>query len=190
MKEIIKMLVVLTAICGVCGLFLAGVKAFTEERIEEQVLLNVKGPAVEKVLAGSDNDLIKDRQKIEVDGEELVVFVGKKGGTAWAVAYETRGVGFGGNIGVVSGFKLEDDTLTGIGITTHKETPGLGSRVSEDSFGRNFVGKTLTDTFKTRTDGGVVDAVTGATVSSRGVCEAVGKSVAAYAGVKSNIAGK
>ena len=181
------MLVVLTLICGVCGFFLAGVKAFTEERVEEQLLLNVKGPAVEKVLAGSDNELIKDRQKLTVDGTDVIVFVGKKGGKPWAVAYETAGKGFGGNIGVIAGFNLETDTLTGIGITTHKETPGLGSRVTEKVFGDNFVGMGLTENFNVAADGGTVDAVTGATYSSRGVCEAVRNSVAIYGAVKSQI---
>jgi len=190
MKEIVKMLIVLTLICGVCGLFLAVVRDFTGDRIEEQVLQYVKGPAVAKVLEGSENDLIKDRKTVEFEGEKVVVFIGKKGGKPFGLAYETKGKGFGGDIGVIAGFDLQADTFTGIGITTHKETPGLGSRVSEPGFGTNFIGKSVTDEFKTTVDGGTVDAVTGATNSSRGVCEAVQKSAAMYPAVKASITEK
>jgi len=187
MKEIINMLLVLTAICGVCGLLLAGVKAFTNDRIEEQELIYVKGPAVQMVLAGSTNDPIKDRVEVDAEDGKRIVFVGKKDGKPWAVAYETTGKGFGGNIGVITGFDLAKQTLTGIGITTHKETPGLGSRVGEESFSNKFKNRALTDVLKVAGDGGVIDAVTGATYSSKGVCEAVGKGVSLFGGIKTKV---
>ena len=111
MNEIAKMLIVLTAICGVCGFLLAGVKTATEVQIEEQILLNVKGPAVKQVLAGSTNDLIKDRKKIDVNGEEKLVFIGKKNNKPWAIAYEVISGGFGGDIGVIVGFELKTKKL-------------------------------------------------------------------------------
>ncbi|MBN2040855.1 MAG: RnfABCDGE type electron transport complex subunit G [Spirochaetes bacterium] len=187
MKDIFKMLVVLTLICAVCGLLLAFVREQTKDKIEEQVLLNVKGPAVSKVLQGSENDLIKDRRTIKIDGKEMVVFIGKKENTPWAFAFETSAGGFGGDIGVITGFSLEKNELTGIGITTHKETPGLGSRVTEDSFSMGFKDKPLTSEFKVKADGGVIDAISGATISSRGVCTAVRNAVAVSKEVKNGI---
>ena len=187
MKEILKMLIVLTVICAVCGLLLATVKSKTEDRIEEQILLNVKGPAVSKVLRGSDNDLIKDRKTIKINGKEMVVFIGKKGNSPWAYAFETSGSGFGGDIGVITGFSLEKNILTGIGITTLKETPGLGARVTEDSFTKEFVDKPVNSDFKVKSDGGIIDAVSGATISSRGVCSAVRDAIAISKEVKNGI---
>jgi len=187
MKEIVKMLVVLTLISGVCGFLLAGVRSATKDRIEEQVLLNVKGPAVKKVLSEATNDLIKDRKEATLGKETSVVFVGKKEGDLWAIAYEVSAKGFGGDIGVMVGFNVADDTLTGIAITTHKETPGVGSRVSEDLFTNGFQGKAITEKFNIRADGGVIDAVTGATISSRGVCEAVRRAIEEYKGVKAQV---
>ncbi len=188
MKEIIKMLVVLTLICGICGFLLATVRSQTKERIEGQLLLNVKGPAVNKVLSGSTNDLIKDRETIKIDGKEYIVFIGKKDNKPWAYAFEMTGNGFGGEIGVIVGFNLKKDELTGIGITTQKETPGVGARITEDLFTDGFRNKKLTDKIFTRADGGVIDAVTGATVSSRGVCsivrDAIGISGKIKAGLK------
>lgn len=182
------MIVVLSVICGVCGFLLAMVKAQTEERIEEQVLLNVKGPAVNKVLAGSTNDLIKDRKKITLGEEEMVVFVGKKDNEPWGVAYEMSAGGFGGDIGVIVGFDLNTNTLAGIGVTTHKETPGVGSKVKDDNaYADNFKGKSIKDNFKIKSDGGVIDAITGATISSRGVCTAVRNGVGLFEEIKSKM---
>ena len=188
MKEIIKMLVVLSVISGVCGFLLASVKMATEERIEEQVLLNVKGPAVAKVLAGSSNDLIKERKNVEVNGQQIVVFVGKKDGGEWAFAFETSSGGYGGDIGVVVGFEKDRDVLTGVGITTHKETPGLGARAKDDPFfTKQFEGKSISSAIKVKKDDGDIDAISGATVSSRAVCEAVQKAIGLMEEIKSKI---
>ena len=185
--EYIKMIVVLSTISAVCGFGLAAISAFTKERIEEQKLLNVEGPTVKKILAGSTNDLIKDRKEIVINKQKYIVFIGKKNGAPWALAYTTDGTGFGGGMSVMIGFDLINDTLAGVGITSHKETPGVGSRVTEDSFTKTFKDKGLNAVFKIKADGGVIDAVTGATVSSRGVCGAVQKGVPLYQDIKKQV---
>ena len=184
MKEYIKMISVLTAIAAVCGLLLAAVKKGTEKQVEMQILNNVQGPAVNKVLATSTNDLLQDRQEITVDDQKHLVFVGKKDGAPWAIAFECRAAGFGGDIGVMIGFNLKNDKLTGIGILSHKETPGLGARVTEDTFTNNFSGRSLTEKIKVKSDGGIIDAVSGATISSRAVCAAVEKGLVLYPKIK------
>lgn len=186
-KDYIKMVLVLTLIAAVCGFLLAAVKDFTAVRIEEQILVNVKGPAVLRVLDTSTNDLIGDRREVTIDDQKYVVFVGKKDGKPWAASFESSGGGFGGDIGVMVGFNLETDRLTGIGILTHQETPGLGARVTETSFTDRFKGKPLTAVFKVKKDGGEIDALSGATNSSRGVCEAVDKTIKLYPVLKQKI---
>lgn len=190
MKQYIKMVVVLTGIATICGFLLSGVKSMTAERIEMQILVNVKAPAIKKVLESSTNDLLGDRQTIDIDGQEYVVFPGKKDDKPWAIAFESKGAGFGGDIGVMVGFDLEKDVLTGIGILTHQETPGLGSRVTEPMFTDKFKGKPISAVFKVKKDNGEVDAVSGATNSSRGVCAAVVASIALYPAIKEKIIGK
>ena len=184
MKEIVQMIVVLTLICTVCGLGLSGIKDATEARIENQVLMNVQGPKVKKVLAGAENDLISDRRKVPFEEEEKLVFIGKKAGKDWAIAYETTGKGFGGDLVVMVGYDLEKDILTGIQIIAHKETPGVGDRVTEDQFTGTFKGLTLDLKFPPEDCPEEIDAVAGATWSSRGVCEAVKKSIMLYPELK------
>ncbi|MDZ7580730.1 MAG: FMN-binding protein [Deltaproteobacteria bacterium] len=71
------------------------------------------------------------------------------------------------------GVNLEDDKIVGVGVTTHSETPGLGSRAKTDpAFTAQFSAKPLKETFKLKGDGGQVDALSGATLTSRGVAAA------------------
>jgi len=187
MKEYIKMIVVLTLIAMVCGFLLSAVKTLTYEKIEEQILVNVKGPALKSVLNQSSNDPINDRMEVELDGRPYTVFIGKKGEDMYALAFESEGAGFGGKIGVMVGIDVEKDTLAGIGILSHQETPGLGSRISESNFTNRFKGKPLTADFSVKKDNGDIDAISGATNSSRGVCSAVHNGVQLYPKLKKEI---
>jgi electron transport complex protein RnfG len=184
MKQVIQMAVVLTLICTVCGVALSGIESMTAERIVQQTLLYVQGPNVEVVLEGAENDLIADRKPIEIDGEELILFVGKKGDAPWAVAYETSASGFGGDVTIMVGYDLEQDKLTGLKVGTNSETAGIGSRVTEVQFTGQFKGLDIDLEFTGGPCPSGADAVSGATVSSTAVCEALKKSVAIYPRVK------
>jgi electron transport complex protein RnfG len=85
------------------------------------------------------------------------------------------------------GYDLEADRLTGLQIISHSETPGIGSRVTEDTFTKQFKGMSIGLNFSTKDDGGGVDAVSGATYSSRGVCEALRESVKLYPDMKKRV---
>lgn len=187
MREITRMLVVLTLICAVCALLLSGVRSMTAEQIENQILVNVQGPAVNAVLDGSDNDLIADRRTITLQDRELTVFVGQRGGEPWAIAFQTAGVGFGGDVEVMAGYDLGADRLTGLRVVLHRETPGIGSKVTEHQFTKQFDGLGLDGNYALVSDGGTVEAVTGATYSSRAAAEALCKSVTIYQEVKQKI---
>ena len=188
MRDIIRMIVVLGVMSACSGWLLAGVKSGTAEQIEYQQLKFVKGPAIKMILQGCSNDPLVDRFKIK-DGEiERGFYVGVFDGKANAVAYETFGKGFGGDVGIMVGINVETDELLGIGVTTHSETPGLGSRAKDDpSFGAQFKGMSLQEPFKVKPDGGQVDAVSGATITSRGVCAGITDSAGFYTKLKPQI---
>ncbi len=188
MRDIIKMIVVLAVMAACGGALLAGVKSGTAAQIEYQQLKFVKGPAILEILEGCSNDPLVDRFKIK-DGEvERSFYVGVFDGKANAVAYESSGKGFGGDIGVMVGVKIETDELLGMGVTTHSETPGLGSRAKDDpSFRAQFKGLSITEPFKVKSDGGQIDAVSGATITSQGVCQGVTDSADFYSKLKPQI---
>ena len=188
MREMIRLLAVIAVFSAVSGGLLAAIQSGTKERIEYQQLKFVKGPTIQQILEGCSNDPLVDRFKLPDGKEERTFFVGKFNGQANTVALETFGKGFGGDVGVIVAVNVENDEIVGIGVTTHSETPGVGSRAkTEPSFSAQFKGQPIKEPFKVKADGGQIDAVSGATVSSRGVCGAVVESAEIYMRLKKNI---
>lgn len=191
MKEMIRMVVVLTILSSFSGGILAAVRNGTKDRIEFQQLKFEKAPAVRQILEGATNDPMKDRFKIATETGELSVFVGAFDGNPNTVVFEDYGKGFSGDIGLMVGVNLDDDSIIGVGVTTHSETPGVGSKAKTDpAFREQFKGLTLDGNCKIKSDGGDIDALSGATISSRGVCIAVEKAGAVYAALKPQIVEK
>jgi electron transport complex protein RnfG len=189
MMEIVRMVVVLSAITGLAGFVLSGLKVWTTPIIEEQVLTNVQGPALRQIFLQGDNDPIADRKRLPMPGNEdetIIVFPSLKGGKLQAVAMEASGKGYGGDVNVIVGFDVAADNLVGISVTTHKETPGLGSRIQEPAFTKQFKAK---DPAKgaLKKDGGDIDAISGATLSSVAAADAVKQAAGWYAALKDTI---
>ncbi len=186
MRDILKMLVVLSAICGIAGFALSYLKMVTADPIEVQVLTYVQKPVLDRVFAHADNSPVQDRKTFTLkDGREVLVFPALQGGKLVGVALEDSSKGFGGDIGVMVGFNTSNDTLIGIGITTMKETPGIGTVIAEPRFTDKFVNKPMDVAPKSQ--GGDIDAISGATVSSDGAALAVGKAAKVYAELKEEI---
>ena len=189
MMEIIRMVVVLSAITGLSGFVLSGLKVWTDPIIEVQVLNNVQGPALKQLFIDGTNDPIADRKALPKpgsEGETINVFPSMKDGKLVAVAIEGAGKGYGGNVNVLVGFDISSDKLVGISVTTHKETPGLGSRIQEPAFTKQFKGKEPAKA-ALKKDGGDIDAISGATFSSIGSAEAVKQTAGWYAELKDTI---
>jgi electron transport complex protein RnfG len=169
------MITVLTLIGAASGLALSIIYKVTKAPIEYQTIKFIKEPAVKKVLTGYDNDPILDRKKITIGEDErgrpieLIIFPAKKAGKTFAVALEGKGKGFAGLIGVMVGVS-KDGKLLDIGITSHSETPGIGSRVAEASFTEKFKGLKTEARVK-------IDSISGATYSSKGVIAAVNQAI-------------
>ncbi len=186
MKSIINMIGVLSLLCAVAGFGLAYLKQNTALPIENQLLTYVQGPAILKVFQGIENSPIDDRKSFKLEnGKSVNIFPAFKNGELVGVAIEGFGQGYGGSIGVISGFDIKNDALVSIGITTMRETPGLGTVIANDPFTKMFVGKALPVTLKK--DGGEIDAVSGATISSQGAVLAVAEAGSIYNALKAQI---
>jgi electron transport complex protein RnfG len=185
MGEMIKMVVVLTVLSIISGGGLSWLKDFTEPKIENQVMNLVKGPAIRAMLQEAENDPVEDRFKIKDGEEESTVFVGVFGGNADTVVLESEAAGFADKVGMVVAINMADETLRGIAVTTHKETPGLGANAKADpSFAAQFVGKPAKAPIKVSKDGGSISALSGATITSRAVCVGVTKAIEKYKDLK------
>ncbi len=188
MRDMIKMVLVLTILSSSSGILLASLRDGTKEKIKDQELEFLKAPAVRQILTGVNKEIRKSLFKIKDGDKEISFFFGIKDGKANTVAFETSGKGFGGDIGLMVGVDVSNDTIIGIGVTTHQETPGLGSRAQTDpKFGAQFGGLPILETFKVKTDGGQVDALSGATITSQGVCLAATEAGVLYKRLKDKI---
>jgi len=165
-----KSVIVLTCICLAAALLLSYINLITRDAIAA----NEKAEAlrmVQKVLTDFDNNL--DEEKVEIEG--ITVYRGFKDGAFTGAAIQTESrQGYGGTIKVMLGVD-EQGKVTGLEVVSHTETPGLGTKVTAGEWKEQLRGMSLaTGAWKVRKDdpGGVVDEVTGATISSRAVIEA------------------
>lgn len=171
-----NMMLSLTCITVVAAAALAGVNMLTEETInaqkeaQKQAAISAVLPAHARVADADDvNGLVIYRA---YDADEQ--FVG--------AAVQTETDGFGGKIKLMVGFDAESK-IVDYAILEQTETPGLGTHIVEwfknaDKPGQNIIGRTADGAMKVSKDGGDVDAITAATISSRAFLTAVN---AAYA---------
>ncbi len=189
MREMIKMVVVLLVLSSVSGGLLAAVKNSTQERIEIQQLTFVKGPAIASIMEGATNDSITDRFRLTHGEKEMSFFVGVFDGEPSAVAIETTGKGYGGDVGVMVGIDTKNGKLLGVSVTTHAETPGMGAKAKDDpAFVSQLKGKPIKDAYRVTSDGGEINAISGATITSRAVCAATTEAIAVYNSLKPQLA--
>ena len=188
MNEMIKMVVVLTILSAASGFLLSMIKNSTAAQIEVQQLQFVKGPAIKNILDGAGNDPIADRFKIKDGEQEKSFFVGKFNGKANSIAFEASGKGFAGDIGVMVGINIDDDKIIGAAVTTHSETPGLGANAKDKpDFTAQFKGLPAEGPVNVTGDGGKINAMAGATITSRGVCATVTKALEEYKKLKPQV---
>ena len=106
-----------------------------------------------------------------VDNEDSEVYTLLAGGETIGYAFLAVGTGYSGDIAILVG--LEDsETVKGIIILSQQETPGIGDRITGDGFTGQFAGLNI-DAVNFRQDGGQIDGLAMATISSEAVIDAV-----------------
>jgi electron transport complex protein RnfG len=159
MKEIVRYGIILSLICVIASAALALTNNLTSSRIsaqskaEEEAGLKEVVPGAERFEPATDK------------GEVIYYRAYDKDNKFIAVAFKALGKGYSSNIETIAGMGL-DGVIGAVKVLSQNETPGLGSRVTESSFTGQFGGKNVQglDT---------VQAITGATISSRAVIKAV-----------------
>ena len=185
------MFMALTAICVVAGAVLAGVNMLTMAPIAASKAAALNN-AIKAVTPEFDNDPTKDSwRSATADGDSLTIYPAKKGEELMGVAVESNTMkGFSGEIKVIVGFDVKGSLLN-YSVLQHAETPGLGSKMQEwfstDKNKQSIIGRSLADgNLKVSKDGGDVDAITAATISSRAFLNAVNRAYSAYKQTDSN----
>jgi Na+-translocating ferredoxin:NAD+ oxidoreductase subunit G len=112
--------------------------------------------------------IFPDLTKFEESGEIFIVY---EGDNIAGYTFIAVGNGYGGTINLLIGMN-PDYTLRDMEVLSHTETPGLGSKITEEPFIEQFIGLSVDDIALSK-DGGKIDAITGATISSRAVASAI-----------------
>ena len=173
MKETLKLILVLTVICAACSALLAAVYSVTKDPIAASLELRTSKAAA-KVLP----DGLPSPERKEVGG--VTCFVAKKDNRLAGVALEGRSKnGYGGEIVLMVGLSA-DGKLVNYQKLVANETPGLGTKMESDAFRKPLLGRPLSADWRVKKDGGEVDAITAATISSRAVLECIRDAIAKY----------
>ena len=128
---------------------------------------------------------INAQKRAKQEAAKLAVLNGHEDG----IAVETAVDGFGGQFRVMVGFDAEGNIL-GYEILEHQETPGLGSHMTHwfknaDKPGQNIIGRKA-GALQVSKDGGDVDAITAATISSRAFLKAINQAYAEQFGAEAH----
>lgn len=133
-----------------------------------------------------DPEVIDKAFKEKVDKEEIDnedIYIVRENGEVKAYAFPVSGAGLWGSIKAYAGISADYSELIGIEFIEHSETPGLGGRISEPSFKEQFRGIKLEDVndgnyiIYKPAPGGNVDAITGATLTSKSVSDFMNKDI-------------
>jgi electron transport complex protein RnfG len=159
MRETIRYGFILAVICVVASGLLAGMNSLTKSRIIAQAQTEEDTALREVMPQGGYFDPIKK-------GEDIIYYkVRNKDGKFIGVAFKASGKGYSSVIDTLVGM-TEDGTIVAIKILNQNETPGLGARIAESSFTGQFSDKNIQGLAN-------VQAITGATISSKAVIDSV-----------------
>ncbi len=116
----------------------------------------------------------KEYSQMIYEGDPLIKTVYRAGDQGWV--FEVTPSGFGGLIDMLVGVD-PSGTVTGVSIVSMSETSGLGANAARESFRSQYAGKS--GSVRLRKQGGEIDALTGATVTSTAVTNGVNAALAA-----------
>ena len=176
---IVQLVVVLGLITFICALLLGVINGVTADKITQNGI-ETRNAAMAEIIPDADFEdldtalsaedvaaagvtLPAGRTAAQIDG----VYKATKDGEEIGYCVQVEPKGFGG-------------TVAGAKVTSHAETPGLGAKSQADpNWITQFAGQTADGQLKVAKDGGTINAITGATITSRAVTDGV-NTAAAY----------
>lgn len=183
LKDILIPTVTLFVICLIVSALLAGTNALTKEPI-------------------AANELKKSQEAMQSVCSEAVSFEGEKAleievyralnesGEVIGYAIPVSAKGYGGDVSVMVGISNDGEGMvTGVEILSHDETPGLGANATSESFRNEYKQEITEGGFSVTKDGsggsdGKIDAITGATITSNAVTNAVNEAIEIYKSIE------
>lgn len=181
-KEYLLPALSLFSICLVCSVLLAFTNGATKEKISER-----QKDAESKSIASAVRDAaaFSDAFTISVDDNEYIYYEAfSKDESIKAYVFITSSKGYGGEVKVVTGIG-SDGLCTGVVPIILNETPGLGMKAGDESFLKQYLGKAeKVGVKKGNPEGNEISAISGATITSDAVTDAVNTAFKVYNAIK------
>lgn len=177
-KDVVVPAAILCLICIIVSVLLGVTNQLTADKIVE---VQAEKAAESRMTVLPDADSFEE---IEIT-DEYSSYRALKDGEPVGYVFTTEDSGYGGTLSVMTGISAEGQ-ITGVAILSHGETPGLGANATKTSFTDQYkqaAGEI--EVIKNQAAGeGQIEAITGATITSRAVTRAVNKAVDLYDTVK------
>lgn len=175
------MLAVISAACGAMLVFVGGRTATARNASEQRRIAG----SVEKLFGAAAGKARFER----IDDLDAFAVVGGETGAEFlgAAVFGRSAHGYAGGITLLAAFGA-DGRLVDFDVVSAQETPGLGAKIARPEFRRGLAGRRFDAAWKLRKDGGDIDAVTSATISSRAAVEAVADAASRFPAVKGRYA--
>ena len=184
-NNLLNMFLSLTVICVVVGGLLGFVASITKQPIQDAK--DAAQKAAIAAVAPEFDAVAEPKEETQANGETATIFAVSKGGQQVGNAVQVTTLkGFGGKVIVMFGFDLEGN-ITGYSVLDcSNETPGLGAKMPDwfqEGAKGNVIGKNpAKNNLTVSKDGGEVDAITAATISSRAFCDAIAQACGVLTG--------
>ncbi len=175
-----NMTMALLVITAVAGLAMGTVYSVTKEPIAISQKAKINN-AIKLVV--TDFESITDTVIMPEDGKDSIRIhrLRKSSGNAGNAIETYTDKAFSGRFTLMVGFN-PDGSISNIEVLEHQETPGLGNKIATPEFKDQFRGLRISDLpnemLSVKKDGGTVDAISAATISSRAFCDAVNRAYA------------
>lgn len=175
-------------LCLIC-LITTGLISLTYELTREERELQAENAANTNRLAlfpKAEEFLPMDLPEPAPEGLLEVLMVKASDGSLLGYLISASKRGYGGQVPVMVAVS-PDGVILGVRVLDNDETPGLGKKVEQNQFLNQFVNKSVQKPFALSIQSGdfqPIDAISGATISSRAVTEAVNMAVLAFEQIK------
>ncbi len=178
LKEVLVPTLSLFLICAVVTLLLAVTNSVTAPQIEK---LQIETANKTKAAVLSVADSFSDEKTVDLNGTTYTYFEGyDKDQNVVGYVFTTSAKGYGGDIVTMVGMN-SDGTVSGMDFLSISETAGLGMNADSDDFKNQFVGKSgEIGVNKNAPAENEIQALTGATITSKAVTEAVNIALELY----------
>lgn len=181
-KNIFKYALVLFIITAITAALLAWVNMVTADKIAQNAVL-AENNALREVMSDAESFEPLDEASATGYGAQAIYIAKDASDKAIGLCVKMAKNGYGGEIVSIIGVDTEG-IVTGVSIISHSETPGLGAKLVNEDFKGQFTGKGEVSVVKAGAKDDQVNAISGATISSKALAGSVNSAVSVLKQIK------